>query len=142
LSVPILVSMTLPGQGAWHAPDTDGWLLCTRAGTCSVIAWIGIMGGYRRASPARLAPRHLGDGSTEKHSPDRSSSRRDLSNISGSESRDLRCRHLKGCGHAVEEIDFQNTDVRVAAEYICKCMHGVDTVLVGHLATHASKILA
>ena len=26
------------------------------AGACSVVAWIGLIGGYRRASPALLAP--------------------------------------------------------------------------------------
>ena len=26
------------------------------AGLCSVVAWIGIIGGYRRASPSLLAP--------------------------------------------------------------------------------------
>jgi drug/metabolite transporter (DMT)-like permease len=53
---PMLVSMVLLGRGAWQTPDTDGWLLFTLAGGCSVIAWIGIIGGYRRASPALLAP--------------------------------------------------------------------------------------
>jgi drug/metabolite transporter (DMT)-like permease len=53
---PMLVSMTMLGQGGWQTPDMDGWLLFTLAGACSVIAWIGIIGGYRRASPALLAP--------------------------------------------------------------------------------------
>lgn len=53
---PMLVSLALLGQGTWQAPDMDGWLLFTLAGACSVIAWIGIIGGYRRASPALLAP--------------------------------------------------------------------------------------
>jgi drug/metabolite transporter (DMT)-like permease len=44
------------GGGAWQAPDLRGWLLFTLAGTCSVITWIGIIGAYRRASPALLAP--------------------------------------------------------------------------------------
>jgi drug/metabolite transporter (DMT)-like permease len=33
-----------------------GWLLFILAGACSVVAWIGIIGGYRRASPALLSP--------------------------------------------------------------------------------------
>ena len=33
-----------------------GWLLFIAAGAFSVIAWIGIIGGYRRASPSLLAP--------------------------------------------------------------------------------------
>lgn len=53
---PVLVSMALLSQGTFQAPDRDGWLLFTLAGACSVIAWIGIIGGYRRASPALLAP--------------------------------------------------------------------------------------
>lgn len=53
---PMLVSMTMLGQGGWQPPDLNGWLLFTLAGACSVIAWIGIIGGYRRASPALLAP--------------------------------------------------------------------------------------
>ena len=44
----------LPGN--WSAPDATGWGLFLIAGACSVIAWIGIIGGYRRASPAMLAP--------------------------------------------------------------------------------------
>ena len=53
---PMLVSLVLLGYGSWHAPDLDGWVLFAGAGACSVIAWIGIIGGYRRASPAMLAP--------------------------------------------------------------------------------------
>ena len=53
---PMLVSMSLLGQGTWQVPDISGWLLFTLAGACSVVAWIGIIGGYRRASPALLAP--------------------------------------------------------------------------------------
>ena len=40
----------------WPVPDAKGWLLFVLAGACSVIAWIGIIGGYRRASPALLSP--------------------------------------------------------------------------------------
>lgn len=53
---PMLLSMALLGHDTWQRPDANGWLLFTLAGACSVIAWIGIIGGYRRASPALLAP--------------------------------------------------------------------------------------
>jgi len=53
---PMLVSLALLTQSPWQAPDADGWMLFTLAGTCSVVAWIGIIGGYRRASPALLSP--------------------------------------------------------------------------------------
>ncbi len=53
---PLLVSTLLLGAGNWQLPDTVGWLLFGVAGACSVIAWIGIIGGYRRAAPAMLAP--------------------------------------------------------------------------------------
>jgi drug/metabolite transporter (DMT)-like permease len=53
---PMIVSFSLLRQGSWQVPDLDGWLLFLGAGACSVIAWIGIIGGYRRASPAMLAP--------------------------------------------------------------------------------------
>ena len=53
---PMIVSLLLLGRGGWQVPDGNGWLLFVLAGTCSVIAWIGIIGGYRRASPALIAP--------------------------------------------------------------------------------------
>jgi drug/metabolite transporter (DMT)-like permease len=53
---PLLVSLLKLSQTSWQAPDVNGWLLFLLAGSCSVIAWIGIIGGYRRASPAMLAP--------------------------------------------------------------------------------------
>ena len=53
---PLLISAGLVGKGSWQAPDANGWLLFLLAGSCSVIAWIGIIGGYRRAAPALLAP--------------------------------------------------------------------------------------
>lgn len=56
VSGPMLISMTLLSDSGWQPPDLSGWLLFLAAGTCSVIAWIGIIGGYRRASPAMLAP--------------------------------------------------------------------------------------
>jgi drug/metabolite transporter (DMT)-like permease len=53
---PMIVSATMLGGGTWQTPDLHGWLLFTCAGACSVITWIGIIGAYRRASPALLAP--------------------------------------------------------------------------------------
>lgn len=53
---PLLVAMFLMGSSGWSPPSTVGWILFIGAGTCSVVAWIGIIGGYRRASPAMLAP--------------------------------------------------------------------------------------
>jgi drug/metabolite transporter (DMT)-like permease len=53
---PMFVSLALLGGSAWQVPDTNGWILFSAAGVSSVIAWIGIIGGYRRASPAMLAP--------------------------------------------------------------------------------------
>ena len=53
---PMLISATMLGNNGWQVPDLGGWLLFFLAGTCSVIAWIGIIGGYRRASPAMLSP--------------------------------------------------------------------------------------
>jgi drug/metabolite transporter (DMT)-like permease len=47
-------SILLPGH--WSAPTNIGWALFLLAGACSAVAWIGIIGGYRRASPAMLAP--------------------------------------------------------------------------------------
>ena len=52
----LLISAVLVGGGSWQTPDTGGWLLFLLAGGCSVVAWIGIVGGYRRAAPAMLAP--------------------------------------------------------------------------------------
>jgi len=53
---PMLVSATMLGHGQWQQPDIGGWFLFLLAGGCSVMAWIGIIGAYRRASPAMLAP--------------------------------------------------------------------------------------
>lgn len=53
---PLIVSSALLGESGWQVPDIGGWILFTVAGACSVVAWIGIIGGYRRASPAMLAP--------------------------------------------------------------------------------------
>jgi len=43
-------------RGHWVSPTMTGWGLLVLAGLCSAIAWIGIVGGYKRASPALLAP--------------------------------------------------------------------------------------
>jgi len=53
---PMIVSSATLGDGNWILPDLHGWLLFTLAGSCSVIAWIGFVGAYRRTSPALLAP--------------------------------------------------------------------------------------
>jgi drug/metabolite transporter (DMT)-like permease len=53
---PMAVSATMLGSGGWQVPDLSGWVLFTLAGMCSVVAWVGIVGAYRRASPALLAP--------------------------------------------------------------------------------------
>lgn len=52
---PLLVSgLMLPD--AFAVPSPSDWLLFVLAGICSAGAWVGIVGGYRRASPAMLAP--------------------------------------------------------------------------------------
>ena len=53
---PMTISGLLSIDGDWKAPDTVGWTLFLAAGACSVIAWIGLVGGYRRAPPSVLAP--------------------------------------------------------------------------------------
>ena len=53
---PMLISGLLSLDGDWVVPDIKGWVLFVLAGACSVVAWLGIIGGYRRASPAVLAP--------------------------------------------------------------------------------------
>lgn len=53
---PLLVSGVMSFDREWLAPDAAGWLLFALAGACSVAAWIGIVGGYRRAAPAMIAP--------------------------------------------------------------------------------------
>jgi drug/metabolite transporter (DMT)-like permease len=55
ISGPLLVSSFSAPQ-VWVAPDRFGWLLFLLAGVFSACAWIGIVGGYRRAAPALLAP--------------------------------------------------------------------------------------
>lgn len=52
---PLLVAAVfLPGD--YSTPDVVDWLLFAFAGFCSACVWVGIVGAYRRASPALLAP--------------------------------------------------------------------------------------
>lgn len=52
---PLLISVFfLPGN--YTPPSASSWFFFVLAGICSAAAWIGIVGGYRRASPAVLAP--------------------------------------------------------------------------------------
>ena len=53
---PLIVSCAFFDAGSWLAPDLPGWLLVVGAATCSVVAWIGFVNGYRAVSPAILAP--------------------------------------------------------------------------------------
>jgi drug/metabolite transporter (DMT)-like permease len=52
---PLLVSTTLISEN-YTAPTAGGWFFFALAGMCSALAWVGIIGGYRRAPPAMLAP--------------------------------------------------------------------------------------
>ena len=55
MSGPLLVStFILPGN--YVAPDLQAWTLFILAGICSAIAWVGMVGAYRRAPPVVLAP--------------------------------------------------------------------------------------
>ena len=55
MSGPLLVStFILPGK--YIAPDLQAWTLFFMAGICSAIAWVGMVGAYRRAPPVVLAP--------------------------------------------------------------------------------------
>ena len=53
---PMVLSGLLSAGATWRAPDTTGWILFVLAGSCSVVAWIGLVGAYRQASPSILAP--------------------------------------------------------------------------------------
>jgi drug/metabolite transporter (DMT)-like permease len=54
-SGPLLASaFVLPGN--FVAPSPLAWLLFVLAGLFSALAWVGIVGGYRRAPPVVLAP--------------------------------------------------------------------------------------
>ena len=53
---PMVVSLGILDSETWLNPDLTGWILFLGAGVCSVLAWIGLVNGYRAASPALLAP--------------------------------------------------------------------------------------
>jgi drug/metabolite transporter (DMT)-like permease len=53
---PMIVSLGLLNSYTWVDPDWTGWALLVGAGASSVLAWIGLVNGYRAASPALLAP--------------------------------------------------------------------------------------
>jgi drug/metabolite transporter (DMT)-like permease len=53
---PMLVSLVLLDNDSWLDPDMTGWALLIGAGVSSVLAWIGLVNGYRAVSPALLAP--------------------------------------------------------------------------------------
>jgi drug/metabolite transporter (DMT)-like permease len=52
---PLLISSLFVTEH-WRTPTAGDWGLFALAGLCSASAWVGIVGGYRRASPALLAP--------------------------------------------------------------------------------------
>ncbi len=52
---PFLISGAMV-PGNFMTPTLTGWFLFALAGLCSALAWFGIIGGYRRAPPAMLAP--------------------------------------------------------------------------------------
>ena len=55
LAGPLLVSaLLLPGD--YTPPTSSACALFVLAGLCSALAWVGIVGGYRRAPPAQLSP--------------------------------------------------------------------------------------
>jgi drug/metabolite transporter (DMT)-like permease len=51
----VLAGITLDADH-WRTPDVTGWILYITAAASSVMAWLGFIGGYRRAAPALLAP--------------------------------------------------------------------------------------
>jgi drug/metabolite transporter (DMT)-like permease len=53
---PLLLSIFLVNGDNWITPDTKGWVLMATAGFFSVVAWVGLINGYRGSSPAILAP--------------------------------------------------------------------------------------
>jgi drug/metabolite transporter (DMT)-like permease len=53
---PLFVSCAFFDTESWLAPDLQGWVLMVSAASCSIIAWIGFINGYRAVSPAILAP--------------------------------------------------------------------------------------
>jgi len=53
---PLVVSIVFFDADAWLAPDVADWALLIGAASCSVLAWVGFVNGYRAVSPAILAP--------------------------------------------------------------------------------------
>jgi len=53
---PLIVSCAFFDTGSWLTPDLSGWVLVVGAATCSIVAWVGFINGYRAVSPATLAP--------------------------------------------------------------------------------------
>lgn len=53
---PMMLAMFLLDETSWVTPDASGWALMLGAGVGSVIAWVGLVNGYRKAPPALLAP--------------------------------------------------------------------------------------
>jgi len=53
---PMIVSFGLLDSDSWLQPDVIGWVLLLGAGASSVLAWIGLVNGYRAAPPPLLAP--------------------------------------------------------------------------------------
>lgn len=53
---PMFVALFVIDSTSWLNPDVMGWALLVGAGVSSVLAWIGLVNGYRAASPALLAP--------------------------------------------------------------------------------------
>lgn len=53
---PLVVSCAFFDTESWLAPDLQGWILIVSAATCSIVAWVGFINGYRAVSPAVLAP--------------------------------------------------------------------------------------
>ncbi len=51
-----VLAAVLTNDSNWVTPDATGWLLAGAAGLFSVVAWIGLVNGYRSTSPATLAP--------------------------------------------------------------------------------------
>ena len=53
---PMLIATFVIDATSWIDPDVKGWFLLVGAGVSSVLAWVGLVNGYRAASPALLAP--------------------------------------------------------------------------------------
>jgi drug/metabolite transporter (DMT)-like permease len=53
---PMFLALLVIDSTSWLDPDARGWALFAGAGISSVLAWIGLVNGYRAASPALLAP--------------------------------------------------------------------------------------